>query len=228
MRIFINTFLLSIVLYGSCKDEHVNNMGNDALEFNEHEKTSAISSELNADYGRLSWQKPELVIESLGDISGKKIADIGAGTGYFTFRFNKKGAKVIAIDVNPQLMKLIEIFRENLDSLAQTQIETRLVPPDDPKLLQGEVDIAVIINTLGYIENKEDYLKKVKKGIKQGGVLMIVDFKTDVNVPSDIAPPLSERIAHQKVQEILISAGYELIRVNETNLPYQYMIWSLI
>lgn len=222
-------FISTIVLFFSCNGIGDKAINSETVNRGGQEGDGGIELiDYSSDFGRLSWQKPELVIQSLGDIKGKKIADIGAGTGYFTFRFNKQGAQVLAIDVNPELMRLVEIFRENLDSLSQTQIETRLVPTDDPKLKEGEVDIAVLINTIGYLNDKTDYLRKVKKGIKQGGVLMIVDFKKNIEIPQDIAPAIPDRLSHLEIQDMLLNAGFELIRVNDTILPYQYIIWALV
>ncbi len=53
---------------------------------------------------RAEWQKPEWVIEQLGDLTGKTVADIGAGTGYFAFRIARKAKKVIAIDIDERFL----------------------------------------------------------------------------------------------------------------------------
>lgn len=177
--------------------------------------------------GRLAWQKPDVVLNSLGDIEGKRIADIGAGAGYFTFRMVKRGAEVVALDVDERMLQLVELFKENLDSTSQTLITTKKVPEDDPMLGTAEFDIAVIINTVAFIDNRRDYLQKVKRGLKSDGLLMIVDFKSDIDIPTDILPEGSPLLAHKQLSNELERAGYNLIRVNETNLPYQYITYAL-
>jgi len=64
---------------------------------------------------REEWQKPEEVIALLGDIEGKTIMDIGAGTGYFAFRMSAKGAKVIAADVDDRFINYVEEKRDSLN-----------------------------------------------------------------------------------------------------------------
>ncbi|RMF57468.1 MAG: class I SAM-dependent methyltransferase, partial [Calditrichaeota bacterium] len=80
------------------------------------------------DPGREEWQKPDWVIEQLGDLQDKVVADIGAGTGYFSFRIAKKAQKVIAIDIDERFLNYIEEKNKTL----QLPVETRLVEPDDP------------------------------------------------------------------------------------------------
>lgn len=172
--------------------------------------------------GRSSWQKPNLVIEKLGHIEGKTIADIGAGTGYFSFRLAFNGAKVIAIEIDPKMIELIETFDLNLPTDLHGQIETRLAKPDDPLLSPSEVDIAFIMNTIAYIDNPADYLARLKSGMKPNGTIMVVDFKTknlDIN-----APPMDERISQNIVINLLEKVGFQDVQLDETSLDYQYII----
>ena len=85
---------------------------------------------------RSEWQKPELVITSLGSFEGKTVADIGAGTGYFSFPIAAKAAKVIAIDIDNR-------FLDSIDHKKQTQnigvnIETRSLPRIHPGPSRGK------------------------------------------------------------------------------------------
>jgi len=177
--------------------------------------------EVAKNIGRSSWQKPDLVIQKLGNIEGKKIADIGAGTGYFSYRLAYAGAEVIAIDVDPDMISLMDGFITNLPKDISSKVETRLAKFDDPLLFTAEIDAAIIINTITYIEDKIAYLKILKNGLKEGYV-MIVDYK---KIPIDIsAPPLEERISSSEIQKILSDAGYKEIEVDDTTLEYQYII----
>ena len=173
--------------------------------------------------GRFAWQKPSIVIDKLGDLSGKTVADIGAGTGYFTFRFAQNAEKVIAIDIDPDMLEMIEVFRENLDSTIQQRIETRLSTSDDSKLWPEEADVAVIINTIGYIGNRVTYLRELRRRIKSDGLLLIVDFKLK-RIPEEFAPPPESRVNIIELEEILMASGYEMVETDDTSLDYQYII----
>lgn len=172
--------------------------------------------------GRIVWQKPEQVVNLLGDISEKKIADIGAGSGYFTFRFALKASKVIAVEIDPSMIQIIETFKNQLPKELQGKIETRLALPDDPKLEEGEVDIIAIINTIGYIENRTNYLETLKKALSENGEIFILDFKTK-NLPIN-APPMDERVPLGTLENELIAAGYKIKTSDDRTLDYQYIV----
>jgi ubiquinone/menaquinone biosynthesis C-methylase UbiE len=217
---------LSILLM-SCDKFNLGNSTISPVKVTQTKGMNSVEEYASNEKGRMAWQKPELLIESLGNLKGKKVADIGSGTGYFTFRLVREGASVVAIDVDKDMLNLVSIFKENMDTLYQNRIETRLVPSDDPMLTDQEVDIAIIINTIGYISDRVNYLQKVKKGLKDDGILMIVDFKPDANIPEYIAPNPEERLSYLSIRDDLSTSGFELIRVNEANLDYQYIIWAL-
>ncbi|MEL6122214.1 MAG: class I SAM-dependent methyltransferase [Bacteroidota bacterium] len=181
------------------------------------------SVDTNSSEGRFAWQKPTLVIEKLGDLNGKTIADIGAGTGYFTFRMSSEADKVIAIDIDPDMIELINIFSNNLDSLQRSRIETRLAVADNPRLAIHEVDKAIIINTIGYIQDKKAYLRTLKRGIKPDGTIMIVDFKMK-RIPADIAPAPANRVSILDIENMLVEDGYTDIKTDDRSLDYQYII----
>lgn len=175
-----------------------------------------------ASTNRSSWQKPDLVLSKLGDIEGKSIADIGTGTGYFAYRMAYKGAHVIAIDVDADMLDLMQNFKVNLPSTVAQNLKTRLVPPDDPKIMEEEADHAIIINTIAYIDNRPTYCAKVRNGLKPGGSLMIVDFKyQDLDID---APPLEQRVPIGTLQSELKKAGFNDIEVDDQSLQYQYII----
>ena len=178
-------------------------------------------AEVATNIGRSSWQKPELVIDKMGDITDKTIADIGAGTGYFAYRLAYKGANVIAIDVDPEMISLMDGFTANLPSEVAQRIDTRLAKVDDPLLQPEEVDAAIIINTIAYIEDKSGYLMTLHNCINNGYV-MIVDYKDKgLDIP---APPLEERVSSSDIQKHLQSAGFKNIEVDDSTLEYQYIV----
>jgi 2-polyprenyl-3-methyl-5-hydroxy-6-metoxy-1,4-benzoquinol methylase len=165
---------------------------------------------------RGKWQKPELVIKKLGDIAGKKIADIGAGTGYFSRKLAQKGASIIALDVDDQFLNYINTHSQ--DSL---DITTRKVPFNSPQLDSAEVNAVIIVNTYHHIENRYEYFRDVWRGIKPGGQLMIVDFKKE---KTSNGPPVELRIDGFKVMRELQKAGFIKVVIDIKTLDYQYIV----
>ena len=185
-------------------------------------KTSAGFTEDYINTNRLIWQKPDMVIELLGDLSDKVIADIGAGTGFFTMRLAPKAQKVIAIDIDPRFINYLDSVKVmELPENIQDHMETRLGDPNDPKLAPEEVDVVVIVNTFMWIKNKTQYLSILRQGIKKGGKLLIIDFKKK---RTPIGPYTKERIPLFEVEEKLYEAGFTNIQTNDTALDYQYIV----
>lgn len=174
------------------------------------------------DSDRTSWQKPGLIIDKLGDIQNKTIADIGAGTGYFSFQLMRKAKKVIAIDIDPNMIKLMEAFRNSLSEKRKSQIEIRLAQPHDPNLRPKESDIALFVNVVPYMENRVEYFTNLKTILNQNGSVMIVDFKVR-RLPID-APPYENRTLPHIIEEELYLAGFESIQIDDATLDYQYII----
>jgi len=173
---------------------------------------------------RKNWQNPQLVIEKLGDISGKIIADIGAGTGYFTFRLAPLAQKVIAIDIDDRFLSYIEDKRDQSPEEIYQKIEIRLSQPEDPLLKNSETDIVLIVNTFHFINNRIDYLKKVKQGIRDGGKLVIVDFKGG-NMP--VGPSEDTKISPSMVVDEVMKSGFGDVNIDLTSLQYQYIIIAM-
>ncbi len=171
------------------------------------------------DPARAEWQKPEKVIASLGPLEGKTVADIGAGTGYFSFPISKQAAKVIAIDIDQRFLDYIAQKKQTQKIGAN--IETRLTKPDSSGLKPGEADMVLIVDTYHHIEGRIEYLKKLKKCLRSDGVLVIIDFKKKKTPPG---PPVELRVAEDQVESELKSAGFTIVSTDKDLLPYQYII----
>lgn len=167
---------------------------------------------------RDEYQQPNKVMQYLGDINGKTIMDIGAGTGYFSVKLAKHGANVIAADVNDEFQTFL---KKRMEDNKIDNITLRKIPFDSPDLKDNEVDMVLIVNTYHHIDNRAEYFAKVKKGTKNNGELVVIDFfKTDVPV----GPPTDHKVSIDKVIAELKKAGYTSFEVNVDLLPYQFII----
>ena len=100
--------------------------------------TSEIEEEIlnpSSTYTRDIWQKPESVIEMLGDIKDKTVADLGTGSGYFALRLLDKAAKVIAIDIDQASIAYLDTMKANyLPEDYKDKLDLRLAQPNNPNL----------------------------------------------------------------------------------------------
>lgn len=174
---------------------------------------------------RMIWQKPELVLDRMGDIKNKVVADIGAGTGFFAFRLTPMAKKVIAIDINQNLINVIDSIRTvELSDADQNKLETRLADPDNAHLSDNEADVVLLVNTYLYLGDRVAYLKNLKKGIAPGGKIIIVDVKRQRLPQGEFLPPQSIRVPQHLVEEELEQAGFQLLSSDDTSLIHQYMV----
>ncbi len=124
---------------------------------------------------RDKWQKVPEILEAIGLNKGQHIADIGSHQGYMTFKFSDQvgeTGKVYAVDVSRnQLGVLDELIKDRKVG----NIETILGDYDDPKLPAASLDIAFIMDAYHEMDDYEDILRHIKKALKSGGKLVIME-----------------------------------------------------
>nr|WP_321412694.1 methyltransferase domain-containing protein [uncultured Allomuricauda sp.] len=168
---------------------------------------------------RDAYQQPDKVMEYLGDLQGKTVMDIGAGSGYFSVKLADKGAKVIAADVDDEFQ---EYLNQRIAENHLENIELRKIPYDGPALKDREADMVLIVNTYHHIENRPDYFAKVKRGLTGNGELFVIDFFKTEDVP--VGPPMHHKVSIDAVVSELKKAGFTSFEVVVDLLPYQYIV----
>ncbi|PPK87410.1 methyltransferase family protein [Neolewinella xylanilytica] len=182
----------------------------------------ASPSVVDEDQERHVWQKPGVVIDVLGDIEEKVIADIGAGEGFFARRLAPLADRVIAVEIDRRWIEYLDTVRKTeLPQEMQVRLEPRLALPDDPMLSDREVDIVLFVNTLYLIENREAYLHKLLPALRPSGRIVIVDWKQE---DTALGPDPVERIGLPDLGRMLNAAGFEIVSVDNKTLDYQYIV----
>jgi ubiquinone/menaquinone biosynthesis C-methylase UbiE len=183
-----------------------------------HDDPAAYIAALE-DPRRDAYQKPKEVMQALDIKQGEIIADIGAGSGYFSVRLaHHVGAtgRVYAVDVSPDMIRHLHARVRDLRLLNVTPI---LAPPDDP-LLPEQVDRFLIVDVWHHIENQAAYLAVMKKQLKPNGQVVMIDFhKRELPV----GPPLAMKIAREDLLRQMVANGLQLA-TEHTFLPYQYFL----
>jgi ubiquinone/menaquinone biosynthesis C-methylase UbiE len=96
-----------------------------------------------------------------------------------------------------------------------------LTAPNASGLKPGEADVVLIVDTFHHIEDRIEYLKKLRSVLGKAGLLVIIDFKKQKPPPG---PPIEVRLAPEQVESELKFAGFALISTDPDLLPYQYII----
>jgi predicted methyltransferase len=142
------------------------------------------------------------VMDLLGITSGKNVADIGAGSGWFTVRAAHRvgptGA-IIAEDINPLAIEYIgkRILKENLSN-----VRTVLGAPDDPRLPAGSVDAVLLLKVYHEIAHPVAFMKALRPGLHSGAKVGIIDRNGN---------GANHGVNHEVVVKEMEKAGYKLV-----------------
>ncbi len=171
--------------------------------------------------GRDGWQQPERVVESLEIEPGDQVADLGSGTGYFTFRLAQATGpegRVYAVDVDTTL---VEHLDEKAREEGHANVQGVIASFDDPKLEAASVDLLFTCNTYHHIEDRIAYFERVKKLLRPGGRVAIVElrpgwtyrFFPHATPPDDIRTEME-------------SAGYRLVADHDWLSKQSFLIFA--
>lgn len=205
------SLLLCVV---GCKDHknHVHKGGHHRFEDPEH------WAKMFDDPARDAWQQPDLCVQRLALAKDARVADIGAGTGYFAMRLAKAvpDGKVWAVDIEPGMVRYMNARARKQGHGNVTAI---LGTADDP-LLPEPVDLILIVDTYHHIGNRQAYFEKLGEFLRPGGRIAIIDFKKG-DLP--VGPPDEMKLAPLAVTKELVAAGYARTAAHEM-LRYQYFM----
>ena len=174
-------------------------------------------SQVFDDPKRDAWQKPHEVIQALALKPDAVVADIGAGTGYFTVRFAHMvpRGRVYGVDTEPDMVKHLA-ERAQRDGLKN--VTAVAGAPDNPRLPE-KADVIVLVDVYHHVEDRERYFRRLQDSLKAGGRVAIIDFRLD----SPVGPPTSARMPPEQVKAEMKRAGYALAQ-EHAFLPNQYFL----
>ena len=172
------------------------------------------------DPARDEYQKPHEVLQALDIQPGETIADVGSGSCYFKVRFARHvgdTGRVYAVDVDPEMVRHLN---RRLRDAGVRNVCTVLAEPNDPLLPDASVDRFVVVNTWHHIERPADYLAAMKRALKPGGQVVMIDFhKRELPV----GPPLAMKIAREDLLAQMAAHGFALAK-EHAFLPHQYFL----
>lgn len=138
---------------------------------------NAIKRTAYEGFERDSWQYPDRVIQTLGIQPGETIADLGSGSGYFTFRLAEAAGPegtVYAVDVDRDMN---EYLKKRILDKGVKNIEVIRAEYDDPLLPDAGVDLIFTSNTYHHLEERIKYFTHARKYLRPGGRIAIIEFK---------------------------------------------------
>jgi SAM-dependent methyltransferase len=165
------------------------------------------------------WQRPETVMRLLDLRPGSRVADLGAGGGYFTFRLAEAvapGGIVYAVDVDPDM---VDYVRARATSEGYRQVVPVLAATDDPRLPEA-VDLVFTCNTYHHLPDPPAYFARLRQRLRPGGRVAVVEYRGS----HGILPRLFGHATDDEVIERdLATAGYRLLHEHDV-LPRQHFL----
>jgi ubiquinone/menaquinone biosynthesis C-methylase UbiE len=172
---------------------------------------------------RDALQQPEKVLDALHIAPGSTVADIGAGTGYFSLRLAKRvgpEGRILATDIQPEMLAFL---KNNTRAQGIQNIEAILCTPTDAKLPEGQLDLALMVDVYHELEYPEETMAQVHRALKPDGRLVLVEYRgEDPDVP--IKPEHKMTLAQVRTE--LEPMGFSLKEVFEFLAQQRVMVFT--
>jgi precorrin-6B methylase 2 len=179
--------------------------------------------------GGVSWlerpqrereERPQLTIAALQIEAGQTIADLGAGSGYYTFRIaplvGERG-RVLAIDVEPRMLRIISkrAEREGVEN-----ITTVLGTPSDPNLEPNSIDLLFMVDVYHELEYPFEVMTRVREALRPGGRVALIEYRAE-----DPAVPIKpvHKMTERQIVKDLTAAGFRHQKTVR-DLPLQHLV----
>jgi ubiquinone/menaquinone biosynthesis C-methylase UbiE len=160
------------------------------------------------DPARDAWQQPEAVLQALHIAPGQRVADLGAGGGYFTFRLAEAvgpTGKVYAVDVDQTGLDLIR--EQSAQRNERDRIIEILASQDDPRLPSDGVDLIFTCNTYHHLHDRIAYFTALKRYLRPDGRVAILEFKEGGWIGSLFGHATSKEVVRKELE----AAGYHAV-----------------
>ena len=168
---------------------------------------------------RESQEQPSKLINALELKPTDIVADIGAGTGYMSFRMSPLVAegKVLAVDIQPEMIEILEFLKEENHI---ENVETILGTATNPNLPESNVDLALMVDAYHEFEYPHEMIKGIMKGLKVGGRVVLVEYRKEN--PLIMIKPL-HKMTQKQVKKEMQAVGL-VWRETKEMLPQQHIM----
>ena len=164
-------------------------------------------------------ERPQQLVDMMELRPADVVADIGAGTGYFSFRMAAKltAGKVLAVDIQPEMLDRLTRAAE---ARGVTNVEPVLGTIDDPNLPPGAVDVALMVDAYHEFDHPREMMVGIVRALKRGGRVVLVEYRgEDPDVPIKLLHKMTEAQARKEMAAV----GLEHVKTLP-DLPRQHVL----
>ena len=168
---------------------------------------------------RDGWQKPNEVIRSFNLTDDATVAEIGAGTGYFSIRLAEqvKNGQVVCFEQAP---KMAEYLEKRVKELGLDNVEVRTDGSDGILTLDKQADLIFSVDVYHHIQDRVRFFTQAAEKLSPEGKIVIID-RTEEKMEGQ---PTGHRIPVDTVKEEMKQAGFEFVEEQDFLLPVQYYL----
>jgi cyclopropane fatty-acyl-phospholipid synthase-like methyltransferase len=152
---------------------------------------------------------------------GMVVCDLGCGNGYYTLPMARQvapGGKVLAVDIQPEMLKLLT---ERAEKEGVTGIENILGTEDDPRIPAGSCDLLLLVDTYHEFSKPVEMLTRIRDALKPDGLLVLAEFRAE----DDTVPIKPEhKMSKAQILRELNANGFTLEREFD-GLPWQHLMY---
>lgn len=169
---------------------------------------------------RLRWNNPSEIVQAANISPGARVAEIGCGTGWFTFQLEhacRPRGMVYALDMQPAMLQILRAKRESYE-----RILTLPCGENEFELDDGEVDLVFHANVLHECAQPVLHLREVFRVLKPGGRIVVIEWHW-ADEESQPGPPNTQRLEPNITRDLLTQAGFTIARSDDVG-PYHYLV----
>jgi SAM-dependent methyltransferase len=168
---------------------------------------------------REAEEKPSKIVDALSLQPDDVVADIGAGTGYLSFLIAPRltQGKVLAVDIQPEMLDIIEFFKEEKQI---SNVEPILAKISNPNLPAASVDLAIMVDAYHEFEYPHEMMEGIVKGLKPGGRVALVEYRAENPL---IAIKGLHKMTQKQVKQEMQAVGLQW-KETQRLLPQQHLM----
>jgi arsenite methyltransferase len=168
-------------------------------------------------------QKSPEIMTALAFRPGERVADIGAGTGYFTFQVADAvgpTGTVAALDIAPEMLEYLDL---RVKARRAANVTLRRVASDDPQLAPGSVDTILMIDAIHYVKDRVAYAKRLLPALAPNGRVVIIDYRPKPMSERPWGPPPEQQFPKEQMDRDMAAAGFRVLKDFDV-LPEQFFV----
>lgn len=169
---------------------------------------------------RATDEQPDMAVEALGLRPTDTVADIGAGTGYMSFRMAKQvpDGRVLAVDLQPEMIQMLETKR---DRQGITNVQTIQADKDNPHLPSEQVDLALMVDAYHEFDSPREVMTGVVDALKPGGRMVLAEYRAENPL---IMIKRLHKMSEKQVKKEMAAVGLTWVKTDD-RLPQQHLLF---